>query len=75
MKSREPNLTKQGLLIMEIQLLLRRFQDYEVLHVGHQGNEAAHLLVCHATQWKIQYNGCINAQILLLSRLLLDAAL
>lgn len=41
LNSRASNLFSPGLLILEIQSLIQRFQSYEILQVGKQGNEAA----------------------------------
>lgn len=47
-KSQEPNFTAQAPIISEIQQLLHHFPDWELCHVGRQGNEAAHMLTRHA---------------------------
>lgn len=74
-RSREDNLSRHGPLIAEIQVLLNQFRDFEVLNVGRQGNEAAHLLARHdrlvedIVQWWYQ---CLD---IIHSRVMIDAAM
>lgn len=71
--SRGSDLSSQNSLILQIQLLLRWLMDHEVSLVGHEGNEAAHLLARHARMIDdtVQWYQCLD---FLLSRVLLDAA-
>lgn len=68
--SHEPNFMIQGPLIMEINRLLRFFQHYDVVHVGRQSNEAAHLLAQHSkqvadmAQWMHSYPDLISNRVL-----------
>ena len=45
--SKEPNISSQENLISEIHSLVSQFAVYDVIHIGRQGNEAAHLLARH----------------------------
>lgn len=47
-RAKEPNYSRHGNVIFEIQRILLFFKGYDVLHTGRQGNEATHLLASHA---------------------------
>lgn len=73
MKSREPNISKQDPIIVEIHHLLQSFKDYKAFHVGCPGNQVAHLLARHSqlventVQW---WHQCLD---FIVARVLVDA--